>query len=265
MIFKRCIISTLFLALAACTVNPFSGENHLTGSAGATAAGAGIGAGTAALLGASKSVIALSGLGGAVLGYYLTTVEAAAGGIHYIGGQVFVLGDYATIELPTDHIFEENSADLLPEAGHALASTVQVLQHFPNSNILVSGNMSGFGTARFEHKLSEARAQKVAAYLWMHGVSSFKVIDSTLPTRKLTYVGYGNYFPIANTIRNASIRQNSRIQITAYPSKNDLDLPKNQKFFANIGGLDAPPIQQTTHYNVDNAFKGESLPETGFN
>ena len=262
--------ANLFLALctlplASCSFNPFTTDNNMTGSAAPAAAGGAIGAGTAALLGGTKYVIGLAGLSGAAVGYYVSTLNFAAGGVTQVGGQVYTQGDYITIEIPTDNIFDTNSSEVLPEAGPALQSAVEVLRRYPNSNILVSGNTSGYGTRRYEQKLSENRAREVAAYLWAHGINAFKGtdFDPSSPTRKLSYVGYGNYFPIANNIKSASIRSNSRIQITAYPSKYQLGLCKDQKVFANIGGLNEPPLSKSTpEPYMGNAFKGEALPET---
>ncbi len=226
------------LLLASCSFNPFTTDNEMTGNAAPAVAGGAIGAGGAALLGGSKYAIGLAGLGGAALGYYLSTLDFDAGGIAQAGGQVYTQGDFATIEFPTDNIFDESTADFLPAAYPALQSTVEVLERFPNDNILVSGNTSGFGTGRWERTLSEKRAREVAAYLWAHGINTFKggaEFDPSSPTRTLSYVGYGDYFPISNNIKSDSIRDNSRIQITAYPSKDQLGLCKNQKIFANIG------------------------------
>ncbi len=264
MVLKRSIVFSLalWLSLTGCSYNPFSTNNELTGNPAGAVAGGAIGAGSAALLGANKYFIALTGLGGAALGYYLTTMDFAAGAITKAGGQVYTIGDYLGIEIPTDSIFEENSADFLPVAGPVLDSTVSVLQRYPNNNIMVSGNTSGFGTRSYEFRLSEARARQISAYLWSHGVSAFKATDATLPTRKLMYVGYGDYFPIANNIKAIGIRQNSRIQITSFPSLRDLKLCKDQKVFANIGALQADPIpQDPPQPYVGNAFRGDLLPE----
>jgi outer membrane protein OmpA-like peptidoglycan-associated protein len=247
--------------LTGCSFNPFTTDNEMTGSPIGAVAGGGIGAGGAALLGAPKYVIGLAGLGGASLGYYVTTVNFASGGIVKAGGQVYSVGDYVTIEIPSDAIFDENSADILPEARPALDSAVSVLQHYPNNNIAVSGNTSGYGPRRYELRRSEERARAIAAYLWAHGVSSFKSTDATLPTRKLTYVGYGNNFPIANNIKASGIRTNSRIQITSYPTKNNLDLCKEQRIFANIGAMHEEPLTPTpTPTNTGDAFNGDLLP-----
>lgn len=267
MIFKRGtpIIFIFFLNLVGCSFNPFTTDNEMTGNPGYAVAGGAVGAGSAALLGGSKYTIGLAGIGGATLGYYLSTLTFAAGGVTQAGGQVYTLGDYVTIEIPTDNIFDENSAELLPEAGPALQSAVEVLKRYPNNNILVSGNTSGFGTRRFELTLSERRAKEIAGYLWAHGVSSFRGgadYDPSAPLRTLSYVGYGNYFPISNNIKATSIRENSRIQITAYPTSRQLKLCKDQKVFANIGQLNEKPIEQSSPiYPTGNGYKDEPLQD----
>ncbi len=237
MTFRACfILLGTSLCLISCSFNPFSTDNKFTGSPTATVAGGVIGGGTAAVLGAPKSLIALAGVGGAAVGYYVTTINFAAQGVAQGGGQVYTLGDYATIEIPADKIFEDNSSDLLPEAAPILQSAATVLEHFPDNNIIVSGNTSGYGTRKFELTLSEARAQQVAAFLWANGINTIKKTDYNKPLRQLIYVGYGNYFPIANNIKASGIRANNRIQITAFPSKRQLQLTKDKKVFANIGG-----------------------------
>ncbi|HSW69665.1 MAG TPA: OmpA family protein [Gammaproteobacteria bacterium] len=254
-------IFALVQGLAACSFNPFTTDNTLTGKPGPTLAGGAIGAGSVALLGGSKYAIGLAGLGGAALGYYVSTLNFDAGGVTQIGGQVFTLGDYVTIEIPTDQIFDENSADLLPEASPVLQSTVEVLKRYPDNNILVSGNTSGFGTRRWELSLSERRAREVAAYLWAHGINGFKggtQFNPNEPLRTLSYVGYGNYFPIANNIKADSIRQNSRIQITSYPSRDRLKICKDQKVFANIGELNQASVNSSAPVSA-NGYQDKPL------
>lgn len=228
-------------ALTACTFNPFTTDNKTTGSGTGAAVGAGIGAGGAALLGAPKPLIAALGLGGAALGYYVTTLSFDSQGVVQAGGQVFTLGDYVTIDIPSDRLFDVNTSEFLDSAAPILQSAAEVLKHYPNNNIVISGNTSGFSTARYERKLSENRARQVASYLWMQGINDFK--GATNDMRKLAFVGHGNFFPVANNIRNEGIRQNSHIQITSYPTRVDLQLDNCHKVFDNIGDLGEPPLQ----------------------
>lgn len=256
-------VLSLLLALAGCTFNPLSNSNNLTGNAVGTGAGAAAGALSMSLLNAPRGMIIGMGTAGAGLGYYVTTLRFASGGVIQAGGVVYSVGDYVGIEIPTDYLFEINSSDFLSQAPAILDSAVAVLKRYPNDNLLVSGNTSGFGTSRYEQQISEDRARKVAGYLWSYGINSFKE-NSIVATRKLAYVGYGNFFPIANDIHNKSIRQNSRIQITAYPSKADLKLTKRAKVFTNIGSMDEPrhrPGRDMTDYA--RAFPNDILPEEG--
>jgi outer membrane protein OmpA-like peptidoglycan-associated protein len=250
-LFRIALICIVFSFVTACSYNPFSpSTNRTTGSATGAAVGAGVGAGSMALLHAPKALVAGMGLAGAGIGYYATTLRFQSGPIIQAGGQVYSVGDYVTIEIPSDKLFDVNTAELLPEATPILDSTVTVLNRYPSHNILISGNTSGFASEKYERKISEDRARQVAAYLYANGVSGYQENSNNL--RKLIYVGYNHYFPIANDIRAKSIRQNSRIQITAYPSKLQLHLDKCHKVFNNIGDIDEaekPPKEIPVDYN----------------
>lgn len=224
------------MTLFGCSYNPFISNNHTTGSATGVVVGGAAGAGTVALLGGSKPLIALGGLTGGAIGYYVTTLRYDAGGIYQVGGQVYKVGDFVGINIPSDNLFEVNTAEFLPQAIPALDSVVVVLQRYPNNNILISGNTSGFARPRWEQRLSEQRAKKIAAYLWNAGINQFKNPGTDM--RKLSYVGYGNFFPIAHDYTNSSIRKNSHIQITSYPTGCILNLDKHHLVMRNTGSLD---------------------------
>lgn len=208
------------LVLSACSYNPFISNNHTTGSALGAGIGAGAGAGAVGLMGGTKPFILLGGITGGAVGYYVTTLRNAASGIMDAGGDVYELGDYVGIYIPSDQLFEPNTATFLPQAPAILDSAVTVLNRKPDNNILISGNTSGFYRPRWEQRISQRRAKAVAAYLWSNGIRQFKE-DSSL-VRQLRYVGYGNYYPISSDMTNSGVRQNSRIQITSYPNLADL-------------------------------------------
>lgn len=222
--------------LVSCSYNPFSSNNRTTGNATGPIIGAAIGGGAVAAVGGTKPFLALGTVGGALAGYYFTTLQYESGGINHVGGQVYKIGDVIGMYIPTDNLFESNTDELLPQASPTLDSAVLVLAHYPNNNIIISGNTSGFYRAKWEQKLSERRAQKVAAYLWNAGINNFK--EQSIDTRKLMYVGYGDYFPIANHYTNDGIRANSRIQIVSYPTSCDMHLDKRHVTFRNYGAYD---------------------------
>lgn len=264
MIFNRSIVWTLsVLFLAGCTFNPFSKDNQMTGNPAGTAIGGGAAGGAAIIAGAPKPLVLLSTLGGASLGYYFTTLTFESGGINRIGGQVFSIGDYTTIYIPTDKLFDVNSAELLPNANAILNSVLAVINRFPDKNIMISGNTSGFGVAHFQLKLSEDRARQIAAFLWNNGIAQSVSVEDTR-SRKLLYVGYGNYFPIANDLSNDSLRSNSRIQITIYPYYDKLLPGKMARTFSNIGEGDSTEVHLTEtekQLNIANEFSTDVLPQ----
>lgn len=246
------LIFILFF-LSSCSYNPFYKNNTTTGSAAGAVIGAGAAGGSVALLGGSKPLIALSSLGGGALGYYMTTLRYEAGPIYYAGGQVYKLGNFVGIYIPSDKLFEANTADFLPQAPLILCSAETILKRYPNNNIMVSGSTSGFANERWELSLSEARAQKVAAYLWKSGINGF--MGENIDTRRLNYVGYGDFFPIAHDYTNKSIRQNSRIQITSYPSDVVLHTEERRATMRNIGGLQGSSCGQD-----QNCFDPDTMP-----
>jgi hypothetical protein len=225
------LVSLLFLS--GCAYSPFSSTNHLTGSPLGVAIGAGIGGGSVAALGGTKPLIGFAAITGGVIGYYVTTLRYDSGGIMQVGGQVYKIGDFVGIYIPSDKLFEPNTADFLPQAIPILDSTVAVLNRYPGNNIIISGNTSGFSRSTWEQRISEERAKKVSAYLWRAGINQFK--EQTTNMRQLNYVGYGDYLPISNDYTNDGIRQNSRIQITSYPTTCDLGLDKRSVAFHNFG------------------------------
>lgn len=254
---EKKIIATLVFSLfylSGCSFNPFTTNNHTTGNPAGAVVGGVVGAGGIALLGGSKPLIALTGIGGGMLGYYVTTLRYASGGIYRAGGQVYQVGDFVGINIPSDNLFEPNTADFLPQAGPILDSAAVVLQRFPDNNILISGNTSGFSGRHWELKLSEKRAQKVSAYLWNAGINQFQ--DTSSSMRRLNYVGYGNYFPISShDYTNDAIRENSRIQITSYPTGYDLGLTRRNVAVRNMGEFSDRATVETPPTNC--GLKGE--------
>lgn len=222
--------------LALLLLTGCASSNNSSGNPAGPALGAAAGVTASNALGAPVGMMAMAGVSGASIGYYMTTLRFDAGPIFKAGGDVYKQGEYVGISIPSYKLFETNSAELLPQAEPLLNSAVGVLQRYPNSNILVSGNTSGLNSRSFDQKLSEARARQVAAFLWAHGINNFK--RESIKFRKLTFVGYGDYFPIANSSKSSNVQKNSRISITGYPSTADLKLDARSMVFNNIGGLD---------------------------
>ena len=231
------LIPSLFLLMTGCT---YTGkDNNLSGNAAGPVLGGAIGVAATAALGAPRPLVIGAGIGGAALGYYMTTLRFDAGPIFKSGGEVYSQGEYVGISIPSYKLFEPNSAEFTPQAEPLLDSAIAVLKRYPDTNIIISGNTSGMGNSHYDQKLSEARARQVASYLWSHGVNNFKQ-QSINNNRKLTFVGYGDYFPIVDSTKVGNIQKNSRIQITGYPSTADLKLDSKSTVFNNVGSAEDP-------------------------
>lgn len=250
------------MMLSGCSFNPFVSNNHLTGDPTATAIGAGAGVGTVALFRGSPPALVAGGLIGGGLGYYASSLRFASKGIIHHGGDVYRIGEVVGIYIPTDNLFVVNTADFTFEATAILDSAANVLKRYPQNNILISGNTSGFSQARWEKRLSLRRAQRVAAYLWNAGINNFSDSDGgdMAGMRKLNYVGYGDYMPISSNLTNKGIRENSRIQITSYPDTCNMHLDKRHVAMYNIGGMSDKPVNSAPNLRCNgdpNCFDGE--------
>lgn len=266
---KKALVIASILTITGCS-GLSEDTNPPTGNIIGPVIGGAAGISAAALLGAPKPIIGIAGVAGAGLGYYFTTLRFASSGIIAIGGHVYTLGDLVIIDVPTDRLFDTNTADFLPGTDPILSSIASILARYPSHNVFISGNTSGSWTRRFEHTMSECRASQVASYLWAHGItdtdSKFETdsIELNKDPRRLIYVGYGNDFPIANSIRLNGIRANSHIQIVASPSYAKLhwntQTKKHFKRFDNIGdsAVTLPPSQDYSQYNY--AFSDDHMP-----
>jgi outer membrane protein OmpA-like peptidoglycan-associated protein len=256
----------LSLTIVGCAPNTSETMPPAGGSPVGAAIGGAAGLGAAALLGAPKPVIGIAGIAGAGLGYYLSSLRFAGRGVIDTGGQIYTLGDMVIINVPTDNLFDANTAEFLPGTDPILASIAKVLKRYPANNIFISGNTSGFWTDRFEKKMSECRASQIAAYLWAHGVSDKytklkeKEDLSDSNSRRLIYVGYGDKFPIANQIRIKGIRANSRIQIVASPTQDALNwncCKNNFKHYENVGDVSETSVKKDDLSQYAYAFPEE--------
>lgn len=257
------LILTILIPLTGC--QPITRSDPPTGNYVGPLIGGAAGAVIPGLFGASKTYMFAGGLAGAGLGYYFTSLRFDASGIIHAGGHVYTQGQMVTIEIPSDHLFEVNTAEFLPGTEPILDSIVNVLSRYPGNNIMISASTSGSGPARYEQALSEERARQIAGYTWAHGVvgaTEQNVGSVRFDKKRFIYVGYGDLFPVANHIRLKGIRQNSRIQITAYPTAAQLRLDGCFSVFTNIGGTNEKHCRKdATIDTVAPAFAGDHTPD----
>ena len=71
----------------------------------------------------------------------------------------------APILLPTDLLFDYDSATLRDAAVNSLQQLAELIQRNPNSNFIIEGHTDSFGTPEYNAGLSTARAESVKAWL----------------------------------------------------------------------------------------------------
>ena len=111
--------------------------------------------------------------------------------------------DELKVTVRNDVLFDYNSAGLRSASRAALRDMAGVFEQYPNTNIAVQGYTDSTGSASYNERLSERRANSVASYIESLGVSGSRV-DT---------IGYGESSP-RSTNNTATGRQlNRRVEI----------------------------------------------------
>lgn len=108
-----------------------------------------------------------------------------------------------TIISMSDILFDVDKATLKPELKTNLAKIAGILTVFKNSNITVEGHTDNQGSAEYNQKLSEKRAENVMAFLIEQGVQP----------HRLSAVGYGLTRPVADNSTAEGRQKNRRVDL----------------------------------------------------
>ncbi|MBI1797331.1 MAG: OmpA family protein [Candidatus Eisenbacteria bacterium] len=110
--------------------------------------------------------------------------------------------------------FETAKAKLLPESEASLREAGEALEKFPNLQIEVEGHTDTRGTAPYNKRLSQARAETVRSWLLEH---------YHLRSENFVAHGYGKERPETKERNDEELLRNRRVVLTV---KNPEDLPK---------------------------------------
>ncbi len=108
-----------------------------------------------------------------------------------------------------DVLFEFGRAEVKPGAENALRKLADFLQKYPTRRILIEGHTDSVGSAQANDALALRRAQAVAGALQRMGV----------PADRVTTVGYGKDYPIADNTTDTNRALNRRVEV--YIADND--------------------------------------------
>jgi len=100
-------------------------------------------------------------------------------------------------------LFDFNSAGLRQASRDSLREMADVFQKYPSTTISVQGHTDSIGTATYNQRLSERRAESVSQYL-----ENLSVRSSRLET-----IGYGKSQPRATNSTAEGRQLNRRVEI----------------------------------------------------
>jgi len=205
------VLTLLLSGCAAMETN--TGKGAAVGTAGGAAAGALLGQivghnTKSTLIGTAAGAV-IGGLSGTGIGYMMDRQETDMRNALANSEAVAVQreGDLLALTFKSDLTFDVNSATirsgLLPE----IARVAQVLQKYPQTTILVEGHTDSTGSAEYNQKLSERRAESVQKELVRNGI----------PQSRITTQGFGKNRPVAGNNTAEGRAKNRRVEIRINP------------------------------------------------
>lgn len=207
---KCLILAVSSVLLSACVTDPYSGQSRMSKTAMGTGIGAAVGAGAGTLFGGNDwknaGLGALAGGAvGAAVGLYMDNQEQEMRESLQGTGIEIQRSSENTLNLtmPSSITFGFDSAQLTPQAMSALDSVANVLNHYPESNITVTGHTDDIGSESYNLKLSDQRAGGVSNYLVQHGVNYARI----------TQKGMGKSMPKVPNTSDDNRAQNRRVEL----------------------------------------------------
>jgi len=113
------------------------------------------------------------------------------------------------VTVRNDVLFDFNSTALRSASRDALKEMSDVFQRYPNTTITVQGYTDSIGSASYNERLSERRADSVSSYLEDLGVRS----------NRMRTIGYGESHPRASNSTASGRQLNRRVEIHVHATQ----------------------------------------------
>ena len=213
---KISVLAAAGLLAAACTTDPYTGQQKVSNTAGGAAIGAGVGALAGLAIGGSGAAArnaALIGAGvgalaGAGVGAYMDNQEAALRAqLQGTGVSVTRNGNNIVLNMPSNITFASDQDAVNAAFYPTLNSVALVLNKFNRTLVDVDGYTDSTGSKDHNLALSQRRALSVADYLNSQGVDA----------RRFSVQGFGQADPVATNSTSAGRALNRRVEITLSP------------------------------------------------
>jgi outer membrane protein OmpA-like peptidoglycan-associated protein len=205
------------LLLAACSTDPYTGQQKISNTAIGATTGAVIGGVGGAILGKTTSLktrkAALVGAGigalaGGGVGLYMDNQEAKLRRrLEGTGVSVTRDGDSIILNMPSNITFATDQDSIKPNFYETLNSVAIVLREFNQSLVDVKGHTDSDGADDYNMDLSQRRAESVAEYLTSQGLNP----------ERFEVRGYGESQPVASNASARGKQQDRRVEIEIVP------------------------------------------------
>ena len=208
------LIATTFLA--ACTTDPYTGEQKMSNTAGGAAIGAAAGALGGLFVGGSSRAqrnavligAGIGALGGGMIGNYMDQQEnELRAQLQGTGVSVTRNGDTIILNMPSNITFDTDQDQVKSQFYPTLNSVGIVLRKFNKTLVDVMGHTDSTGSASHNQDLSQRRASSVASYLGSQGIDP----------RRFAVQGFGASQPVATNASAEGRAQNRRVEIQISP------------------------------------------------
>ena len=211
----------LMLVLAMFAALNFSCTKAARGGIIGGVAGGALGAGIGAAIGGKKGAAigaavgaAAGGTTGAVVGHYMDKKEKRLKE-KVKSAQIERVGDELIVKFDAGLLFTTGSDALAAASQEGLTDFAEVLQEFPDTDLVIEGHTDSDGKEGYNKSLSDKRAVSVASYLAQQGIVQ----------PRMNSMGYGESKPVADNATAAGKQLNRRVEvkITANQALKDAD------------------------------------------
>lgn len=211
------VVATLLSMLAACTTNPYTGEQEASNKA----KGAGIGAAAGAVIGAiagggsseerrKKALIGagIGALAGTGVGAYMDAQEnKLRTQLQGTGVSVTRQGDNLILNMPGNITFDTNQSEVKSGFYSVLNSVGLVLKEYDKTLVDVIGHTDSTGAYEYNMQLSQKRAASVGQYLQAQGVIASRIVTQ----------GVGPQYPVGSNDTPDGRQANRRVELVLRP------------------------------------------------
>ena len=211
------------VTVSACVTDPNTGERKVSRTAIGGGGGAALGYLLGSIIGGKTARIVGAGIGGVaggVVGYKMDQQikelkeQTAGSGVDVTETDN---GNAILVNLPDGVTFAVDSSTISPAFQTTLNQIAESMKSYPDSLIDVYGHTDSTGADAYNQTLSERRAQSVANFLVMRGVSQSRVRSQ----------GFGEQYPVATNDTAEGRALNRRVEIKITPiTKEDVDAAK---------------------------------------